>query len=83
LAFENLLLAVTDLGLITHPMSSVNEKRLKEALKIPDEVRFIAATPLSYPRLDSYDEAARDKLSRRTRKNLKEVAYSNIWGEPL
>ena len=83
LAFENLLLAATDLGLVTHPMSSVNEDKLKEVLNIPDEVRFIAATPLSYPSLDSYDEAARDKLSQRTRKNLKEVAFSNVWGEPF
>jgi nitroreductase len=83
LAFENLLLAATDLGLVTHPMSSVKEDELKKVLHIPDEVRFIAATPLSYPSLASYDEAAREKLSRRTRKSLKEVAYSEVWGKPF
>jgi nitroreductase len=83
LAFENLLIAATDLGLVTHPMSSVNEDKLKEALNIPDEVRFIAATPLSYPSADSYDEAAKEKLGNRTRKSLKEIAYSGKWGNPL
>jgi len=56
---------------------------LKEALNIPDDVRFIAATPLSYPVEDSYDEAAREKLGKRTRKSLKEIAYANKWGNPL
>ncbi len=83
LAFENLLLSATDLGLVTHPMSSVNEDKLREVLQIPDDVRFIAATPLSYPMEDSYDEAALEKLSQRTRKSLKEIAYANKWGSPL
>jgi nitroreductase len=83
LAFENLLLAATDLGLVTHPMSSVNEDELRKVLHIPGEVRFVAATPLSYPSTGSYDEAAQEKLSRRTRRSLKEVAYSEIWGKPF
>ncbi len=83
LAFENLLLAATDLGLVTHPMSSVKEDELKKLLHIPDEVRFIAATPLSYPSGGSYEEVAREKLSRRTRKSLKEIAYSEVWGKPF
>jgi nitroreductase len=83
LAFENMLLAATDLGLVTHPMSSVNEDELRKVLNIPDEVRFVAATPLSYPSEGSYDKAAKEKLGQRTRKSLKEVAYSETWGKPL
>jgi len=83
LAMENLLLAATDLGLVTHPMTSVNEDELRKVLHIPGEVRFVAATPLSYPSRGSYDEAAREKLSQRTRKSLKEVAYSEVWVKPF
>ncbi len=83
LAFENLLLAATELGLVTHPMSSVNEDKLKEALGVPADFRFIAATPLSYPNANSYEDAARDKLVQRNRKGLDEVAYANKWGETL
>lgn len=83
LAVENILLVATDLGLVTHPMTSVNEDELRKVLHIPDDVRFVVATPLSYPTGGSYDEAAREKLSQRTRKSLKEVAYSNVWGEPF
>lgn len=83
LAMENLLLAATDLGLITHPISSVKEDELRKVLQIPAEVRFIAATPLSYPRESSYDAAAQERLSQRTRKSLKEIAYSQVWGRPF
>jgi nitroreductase len=83
LAVENMLLAATDLGLVTHPMTAVNEDELRRVLHIPDEVRFVVATPLAYPTGGSYDEAARERLGQRTRKSLKEVAYSNVWGKPF
>jgi nitroreductase len=83
LAMENLLLAATALGMVTHPMTSVKEDELRKVLHIPNEVRFVAATPLSYPSEGSYDEASVEKLDQRTRKSLKEVAYSETWGKPF
>jgi len=83
LAVENMLLAATDLGLVTHPMTALNEDKLKETLGIPREVRFVIATPLAYPAKGSYAEAAKERLQQRTRKGLKEVVYSNTWGRPF
>ena len=83
LAMENLLLAATDLGLVTHPMAAVDEVELRKVLGIPDQVKFVIATPLAYPAQGSYDQAARERLSQRTRKNQQEVAYSNQWGKPF
>ncbi|MFC2046739.1 nitroreductase family protein [Chloroflexota bacterium] len=83
LAIENMLLAATDLGLVTHLMTSVNEDKLKNILSIPNEVRFVVATPLAYPSNESYDIAAQGKLDQRTRKDLKEITYSNTWGKPF
>ena len=83
LAVENMLLVATDLGLVTHPMTAVHEDELKKLLHIPDEVRFVVATPLAYPAEGSYEEAAREKLGQRTRKDLKELVYANEWGEPI
>ena len=80
LAVENMLLAATDLGLITNLITRVNEDELKKILAIPDEVRFVAATPLAYPVEASYEEAAQEKLSQRTRKDLEEVVFWNAWG---
>ena len=80
MAVENILLAATDLGLVTHPMTGVNEDELKRVLGIPHEVRFVIATPLAYPAGGSYEQAAKERLSQRTRKDLEELVYSNVWG---
>jgi len=82
LAVENMLLAATDLGLVTHPMTAVNEVELRKVLHIPEEVRFVVATPLAYPKGGSYEEAAQERLSQRTRKGLNEIVYSDVWGKP-
>ena len=52
-------------------------------LGIPDEVKFVIATPLAYPAQGSYDRAARERLGQRTRKDRQEVAFSNQWGKPF
>ncbi len=83
MAVENMLLAATDLGLVTHPATGVNEDELKRILDIPDEVRFVVATPVAYPSKDSYEEAAQERLTERTRKGLQEVVYMNSWGKPF
>ena len=83
MAVENMLLAATDLGLVTHPMRGVNKDELKKILGIPHEVEFVIATPLAYPAEGSYEEAAKERLSQRTRKDLQDMAYLNAWGRPF
>ncbi len=83
LAVENILLAATDLGLVTHLMAAVNEDKLKGILGIPREVRFVIATPLAYPVESSYVEAAKERLGQRTREDLHELVYANRWGSPF
>ena len=81
LAVENLLLAATDLGLVTHPILSLDEAETKRILAIPDDYRVVLATPLAYPAESSYDEAAEERLGERTRKCLGELAFYGKWGE--
>jgi nitroreductase len=81
LAVENMILAATDLGLVTHLMTAFNEAEMKRILHIPDDVRVVVATPLAYPPETIYDEAASERLSRRTRKNLNELVYHDRWSE--
>jgi nitroreductase len=81
LAMENMLLAATDLGLVTHPMISFDEVEVRRALRIPNDVRVVIVTPLAYPDADSYDEAARERLNQRSRKILQEIVYFGRWGE--
>ena len=81
LAVGNMLLAATDLGLVSHLMAAFNETEVKRILHIPDEVRVVIVTPLAYPPEASYDEAARERLSQRTRKPLSELVFYDRWNE--
>jgi nitroreductase len=81
LAVENMVLAATELGLVTHLMTAFDETQVKKILRIPEDVRAVVATPLAYPLEASYDEAARDRLSIRTRKCLDELVYHDSWSE--
>ncbi len=80
LAMENLLLAATDLGLVTHPMTGFKESEARKILGVPNEVKMAAVTPISCPAQGSYDEAAKARLSSRSRKSLKEIVFWNKWG---
>jgi nitroreductase len=81
LAVGNMVLAATDQGLVTHLMTAFDEAQVKQILNVPDDVRAVVATPLAYPLEGSYYEAARERLSVRTRKDLKELVYYNHWSE--
>ena len=80
LAVENLLLAATDLGLVTHPMLRFDEDDVKRILEIPKVYRVVLATPLAYPAEPSYDEAAKERLAERERKDLDEITHYGKWG---
>jgi nitroreductase len=79
LAVENLLLAATDLGLVTHLILRFDEQKVKQVLHIPQEMRVVIVTPLAYPLEGSYDAAARERLGERTRKDFNEVVFFDAW----
>jgi nitroreductase len=80
LAVENMILAATDQGLATHPMSGLDEPAMKKVLQVPDNIRIVVAMPVAYPSGNSYQEAASERLSQRTRKDFKEIVFRNKWG---
>jgi nitroreductase len=80
LTVENLLLAATDLGLLTHPILMFDESEVKRILEIPDDYRVVLATPLAYPAEASYGEAAGERLRERERKDLAEITHYGKWG---
>ena len=82
-AVENMLLAATDAGLVTHLILRFDEQVVKRILNIPEDVRVVITTPLAYPLEGSYDDAARDRLSQRTRKDFQEVVFYQQWCEPV
>lgn len=50
ISLEHLILAAANLGIGTCWIGTFDEKTVKEALGIPDEIRVVAYTPLGYPR---------------------------------
>jgi nitroreductase len=79
LAVENLLLAATDQGLVTHLILRFDEAKVRQILQIPEEFRVVIVTPLAYPAEGSYDSAAQERLGERTRKLPGEVVHYNKW----
>jgi nitroreductase len=49
IASENLMLAVRELGLGTVFVGVYDENRIKNLLKIPDQIRIVGLFPLGYP----------------------------------
>ena len=78
-AVQNLLLAATDMGLVTHLIASLDEAEVKRVLRIPDDVRVVVATPLAYPSAASYDEAAHERLRQRSRLDLDQLVSYGSW----
>jgi nitroreductase len=80
LTIENMLLAATALGLVTHLMAGLDHNELCKTLGIPGDVQFVVATPVAYPAEGSYEQAVQARLGERTRKSLEELVYSDTWG---
>lgn len=71
ISMEHLILAAAEQGLGTCWIGGgFEEKIVKEALGIPEEIRVVALTPLGYP-----DEVAEP----RPRKTLEEITNKNRW----
>lgn len=72
LAMEHLILAAAEQGLGTCWQGLFSEKEVRNTLKVPENVRIIAMSPLGYPA-----ETRRP----RPRKDMQEIVFKGIWGE--
>ena len=67
IAFEHIILAATNLGLGTCWMGRLENETIKKTLKIPDEIKLVAVTPLGYPN---------EKPSPKERKAFSEIVHN-------
>lgn len=81
IAMEHLILAATDLGLVTCWIGAFDEPMIKDLLKIPEEVRIVALTPLGYPaeKPNVIDKVSKIVAKGANRKSLDEIAYFEKW----
>lgn len=84
LAFGNLLLQATALGLHVHPMAGFDRKAVREAFAIPEGYEPMTVSALGYAAPS--DTLAEDLRAReeapRTRKPLGEIVFENGWDAP-
>ena len=71
IAMQNLVLAATELGLGTCWIADFNEEAAKKALRIPEDVRVVAMTPLGYS-----DE---EKGPVTGRNSINSIVHNNQW----
>lgn len=72
IAMEHLILAAADRGLGTCWIGAFDEKAVKSALGVPDNIRVVASTPLGYPDQDP---------APRQRRPLDEVMCSDKYSD--
>jgi len=84
IAMEHLVLEATNLGLGTCWLGIFDEAEVKGLLKIPEEIRVVALTPLGYPLIsESLVGDTKPVVRVKKRKNLEEIAFEGEWGKPL
>ncbi|HNU36608.1 MAG TPA: nitroreductase family protein [Methanomassiliicoccales archaeon] len=81
LAAQNLVLAATDLGLGTCYLAAYDEKKVKELLGIPEELRVVCMTPLGYPteKRSLGEKLVKVAAGSSKRKPVDEVAHWDKW----
>jgi nitroreductase len=74
IAMEHLILAATEQGLGTCWQGWFSEEGARKVLKVPENVRVVAMTPLGY---------ANESRRPRPRKEMQQIVYKGTWGETL
>ena len=84
LAFANLSLQATELGLHLHPMAGFDKEKVKEAFGIPSPYEPLTVTAIGYLADSStLSEGLREREhAPRTRKPLEEIVFAGGWGQP-
>ena len=70
IALQNMILCATEEGLATCWIAAFNKEATRRVLKIPEEIKVVAMTPLGYP--DETREASDRKL-------LSEIVHYEQW----
>ena len=75
IAMEHMVLKATDLGLVTCWIGWFSEEKVKSILDIPNKIKVSALLAVGYPK----DGAA----AKRNRKPMKQILFSEKWGNQL
>ncbi|MBE6044632.1 MAG: nitroreductase [Clostridium thermopalmarium] len=73
IAMEHLILAATEEGYGTCWIASFDERKIKEALEIPDNYKVVALTPIG----ESAEEE--EEKPHKPKKDIRDYLYANKW----
>ena len=84
-AAENMCLQATSLGLITHQMGGFNSDMARANFSIPEQYTLMAMMAVGYSAaIETLEgEALARETATRTRRQLKELFFSEQWGNPI
>jgi nitroreductase len=82
-ACENICLQATSLGLVAHQMGGFDVEKTRELFQIPSQYDLMSFIAIGFPlALETISaEALSKEQEARKRKPLREVFYTNHWGE--
>jgi len=80
ISMQQLVLAATDLGLGTCWIGAFDEKKVKQLLGIPEEIKVVALTPVGYPAEANIRSKMTAKLIGANKRKTKEkTVHYNKW----
>lgn len=84
LAFANLTLQATELGLHVHPMAGFDAERVREAFGVPDPFEPVTVTAIGYlaPSGTLPDNLRAREEAPRVRRPLSETVFEGAWERP-
>ncbi len=84
-ACENICLQATSLGLVAHQMGGFDVEKTRQLFQIPSQYDLMSFIAIGYPLAEdkmSAEALIKEKEARK-RKPLREIFYTNQWGEKL
>ena len=82
-ACENICLQATSLGMVAHQMGGFDVEKARQLFQIPSQYDLMSFIAIGYPlamEKVSSEALAKEKEARK-RKPLREIFYTNQWGE--
>ena len=80
ISMQQLVLAATDMGLGTCWIGAFGEKKVKELLKVPENIKVVAMTPICYSSAESASvKVVKKFIESNKRKPVEEFVHWNKW----
>ncbi|NQT65139.1 MAG: nitroreductase family protein, partial [FCB group bacterium] len=83
IAFQQMMLSAWNHGIGSCWLAAFNEQKVRDILKIPDNIRVVALSPFGYPKEKKtfYDNAVKVFAQSKKRLDLNKIMMWDKWGK--